>query len=70
MMNMKNQVRALEAEDMKPMICFDESELKEVKNFEVGKSYEVKLKIKMVSKEEDLEEGIEGEFEVQKVSVI
>lgn len=58
-----------EAVEMKPTIHLSVEELPEIKNWETGKEYQLKLKVKQVGKNEHEHKGkttISGSFEVLK----
>lgn len=62
-MKMFDQIKSLR-EEMEPMIEISSSQLKAVKDWDVGKEYTVVMKLKQVSKELEEEGEICSEFEV------
>ena len=50
-----------------PHLDLSSDEVKEVKNWEVGKSYKLSLEVKMTQKREDKDKKISACFEVRKV---
>lgn len=52
-----------------PHLDLSSDEIKEIKNWEVGKSYKIVLEVRQVSKREDKDKKISACFEVRKVGV-
>ncbi len=68
----KDQLKAIAMSmpDMKPRFSLDTSDLKDIKNWKVGKEYDLEMKVKMVGAHAADEEGnrdFTGEFEVLEV---
>lgn len=55
--------------DGKPHVYLDESDLKGLKDYDVGDTYYALYKCKMISKSED-EEGTHGSFEVLEIKAV
>lgn len=52
-----------------PHLDLSSDEIKEIKNWEVGKNYKIVLEVRQVSKREDKDKKISACFEVRKVGV-
>ena len=52
-----------------PHLDLSSDEIKEIKNWEVGKSYKVVLELRQISKREDKDKKISACFEVREVEV-
>lgn len=69
----KNFSKQLEAviKESNPSFSIYEKHLKDIKEWEVGKEYNLKLKVKMVRKEitDYNDDKIESRFEILKVSI-
>lgn len=64
-MKRKSQVEALEGKIKMPsMVHLRDSDIPDLKKWEVGKEYEVKLRLKQKSKNEDEDGGMSASFEV------
>lgn len=60
----------MEVERMNPRIHLGEDMLKQVKSWSVGEKYTIEIEVKMLKKEEELDEPVEAKFEVLKAKVI
>ena len=60
---------AMDVPEMKPTLSLGSDDLKEVKSWDVGKTYDLEVTVKMISKHLGSDGETNGMFEVQDVSV-
>jgi len=67
--NRKEEMKAisLHMEEMQPRLRLSESNLKEIKNWDVGKKYKLTLEVTMEFKEKEDGEKVKGGFKVNNV---
>ena len=58
---------SLHMEEMQPRLRLSESNLKEIKNWDVGKKYKLTLEVTMEFKEKEDGEKVKGGFKVNNV---